>query len=328
MLAKAVWVHRGRAGVKIAVFGTGAIGGYIGGRLARAGHEVAFIARGAHLDAIREHGLTLREVRQGELLDEFVVRAPATDDPAAIGPVDIVLFGVKAFDTDVAGAQAAPLLGESGAIATIQNGLDAPARLAARYGAARVIAGSTTYTATITAPGHISRFPPADQVMLAEWGDVDTARAHRFADALNASGTRATVSDDPHAILWAKFLWIGPVAAITAAGRATYGDIFNHPPTHALYLACIDELVALAAAEGHPIAPDVIARRKAAMMPADSDIKSSLQRDFEKGRQTEIEELVGTVVRRAAAAGVPVPFFTALYAVLSLAPKIGYHYTP
>lgn len=314
--------------MRIAVFGTGAIGGYIGGRLARAGHDVSFIARGAHLDAIRADGLTLREVRQGDLLDEFVVRAPATDNPEEIGPVDIVLFGVKAFDTDTAGAQAAPLMGESGAVVTIQNGLDAPVRLAARYGAERVIAGSTTYTATITAPGQISRSPPADQVMLAEWGDVSRPRAHHFADALNESGTRATVSDDPHAILWAKFIWIAPVATLTAITRGTYGAVFNHPPTHALYLALIDELVALAAAEGHPIAPEVIERRKTAMMPATSDIKSSLQRDFEKGRQTEIEELVGTVVRRAAAAGVGVPRFDTLYAALSLAPEIGYHYAP
>ena len=318
--------------MKIAVFGTGAIGGYIGGRLARAGHEVAFIARGAHLEAIRAHGLTLREVRQGELLEEFTIRALATDDPAAVGPVDIVLFGVKAFDTDTAGAQAAPLLRGGGAIATIQNGLDAPARLAALYGAERIIAGSTTYTATIITPGTINRFPPADQVSLAEWaggnGGGVSSRVQAFADALNESGTRTTVSDDPHAILWAKFIWIGPVAALTAITRGTYGNVFNHPPTHALYLALIDELVALAAAEGTPIEPEVIARRKAAMMPADSDIKSSLQRDFEKGRQTEVEELVGTVVRRAAAVGVATPRFETLYAALSLAPKIGYHYAP
>ncbi len=315
--------------MKIAVFGTGAIGGYIGGRLARAGHEVAFIARGAHLEAIRAHGLTLREVRQGELLEEFTVRALATDDPTAVGPVDIVLFGVKAFDTDTAGAQAAPLLRDGGAIATIQNGLDAPVRLAALHGAERIIAGSTTYTATITAPGTINRFPPADQVALAEWaGGSVSQRAQLFADALNESGTRTTVGNDPHAILWAKFIWIGPVAALTAITRGTYGDVFNHPPTHALYLALIDELVALAAAEGTPIDPEVVARRKAAMMPATSDIKSSLQRDFEKGRQTEVAELVGTVVRRGAAAGVATPRFETLYAALSLAPKIGYHYAP
>src|SRR5262249_16083374 len=124
---------------------------------------------------------------------------------------------------------------------------------------------------------------------------------------------------------------IGPVAAITAVSRATYGEFFTHPPTHALYLACIDELVALAAAEGTPIAPAVIARRKAAMMNNTVVIKSSLQRDFEKGRpKTQIGrgELIGSVVRRGARAGVPVPQFETLYAVLSLAPTIGYHYAP
>src|SRR5262249_58859962 len=116
--------------MKVAVFGTGAIAGYISGRLARAGHEVAFVARGAHLDAIRANGLTLREVRNDDILDEFVVRAPATDTPADIGPVDFVLLGVKAYDTDTAGVQAAPLMGDNAAIVTIPNWLGAPEPLA------------------------------------------------------------------------------------------------------------------------------------------------------------------------------------------------------
>jgi 2-dehydropantoate 2-reductase len=315
--------------MKIAVFGTGAIGGYIGGRLARAGHDVSFIARGAHLDAIRAGGLTLREVTNDDILDEFVVRAPATDSPAEIGPVDFVLFGVKAYDTDSAGAQAAPLMGDNSAIVTIQNGLDAPERLGTLYGAERVISGTTSYTATIVAPGIIHRFPPADQVAVAESTGPATPRLRSFVDALDGARVRGTLSEDPMGILWDKFLWIGPVAAITAVSRATYYDIFNHPPTHALYLACIDELIAIAAAEGTPIGPDVIAKRKSAMMTRNVVIKSSLQRDFEKGRpQTEVEELLGTVVRRGARASVPVPHFETLYATLSLAPKIGYHYAP
>jgi len=315
--------------MKIAVFGAGAIGGYIGGRLARAGHELAFIARGAHLDAIRANGLTLREVTNDDILDEWVVRAPATDTPTDIGPVDFVLFGVKAYDTDSAGAQAAPLMGDHSAIVTIQNGLDAPERLGNRYDAERVIAGTTSYTATVVAPGIIHCFPPARQVTVAEATGAATPRLRSFVDALNDAGVQGVLSEDPMGILWDKFLWIGPIAAITAVSRATYGDLFNHPPTHALYLACIDELIAIAAAEGTPIAADVIAKRKGAMMTTNVVIKSSLQRDFEKGRpQTEIEELLGTVVRRGARAGVPVPHFETLYATLSLAPKIGYHYAP
>jgi len=315
--------------MKIAVFGTGAIGGYIGGRLARVGHELAFIARGAHLDAIRANGLTLREVTNDDILDEFVIHALATDNAADIGPVDFVLFGVKAYDTDNAATQAAPLMGDNSAIVTIQNGLDAPERLGNRYGAARVISGTTSYTATVVAPGIVHRFPPADQVTVSESTGAATPRLRAFVDALNGAGVQGILSEDPMGILWDKFLWIGPVAAITAVSRATYGDIFNHPPTHALYLACIDELIAVATAEGTPVGPDVIAKRKNAMMTTNVVIKSSLQRDFEKGRpQTEIEELLGTVVRRGARAGIPVPHFETLYATLSLAPKIGYHYAP
>jgi len=315
--------------VKIAVFGTGAIGGYIGGMLHRAGHDVVFIARSAHLDAIRTHGLTLREVTNDEVLAEAVVRAPATDDPATIGPVDFVLFGVKAFDTVTAGTQAAPLMGEGSATVTIQNGLDAPERLAALYGAERVVSGTTSYTATVVAPGIIHRFPPADQVTVAEFTGPATPRLRGFVAALCGAGVRGVLSEEPMGILWDKFLWIGPIAAITAVARATYGDLFTHPPTHALYLACIDELIAIAAAEGTPIAQEVIDKRRNAMMTTTVVIKSSLQRDFEKGRpQTEIEELLGTVVRRAARAGIPVPHFATLYATLSLAPKIGYHYAP
>lgn len=312
--------------MKVAVFGTGAIGGYIGGRLARAGHQVAFIARGAHLAAIRTHGLTVREVHNGEIRDAFVVRAPATDDPATIGPVDVVLLGVKAFDTDTAGAQTTPLLGPQTALVTIQNGLDAPARLATLHGPDRIVAGTTSYTATVIEPGVIHRFPPADDVALAPWHGPASAPLVAFADALGQSGVHVTLGDDPRAILWDKFLWIGPVAAITAVARATYGDIFNHEPTRALYVACINELVTLAAAEGVHLDPAAITRRKETFLAPDTDFKSSLQRDFEKGRRTEIEELLGSVVRRGIQHAIPTPHFATLYATLSLAPKIGYHY--
>src|SRR5437764_6772198 len=202
--------------MKIAVFGTGAIGGYIGGRLARAGHDVSFIARGAHLDAIRANGLTLREVTNDDILDEFVVRAPATDTPADIGPVDFVLLGVKAYDTDSAATQAAPLMGDHSAIVTIQNGLDAPERLANHFGAERVIAGTTTYTATIVAPGIIHRFPPARHVAVAESTGPASPRLRAFVEALNGAEIQGELSEDPMGILWEKFTWIGPVAAITA----------------------------------------------------------------------------------------------------------------
>ncbi len=320
--------RKGARRVKVAVFGTGAIGGYIGGLLALDGHEVHLIARGAHLDAIRERGLTLREVTDGETTEERIVRAPATNDPAEIGPTDLVLFGVKAFDTDEAGAACAPLVGPDTAVLTIQNGLDAPYRLAARYGAGRVLAGSTGYTATITAPGIIARFPPTNNLEFAELHGPPTERTRRVADALTRSGTAAVPQADAKRVLYAKFLFLGPTAALTAASRATYGEVFSHLETCALYDALVDEVAAVGRAEGTDLPPEMIAARKAFVRRLSStDFKSSLQRDFERGRRTELDDLLGAVVARGKRYGVGTPHFDTLHALLSLARARGYRYS-
>jgi len=313
--------------MKVAVFGTGAIGGYIGGLLGLDGHELHLIARGAHLKAIQARGLTLRDVVKDEIVQERVIHAPATDDPATIGPVDLVLFGVKAFDTVEAGAQCAPLMGPDTALLTIQNGLDAPEQLAAIYGAERILAGSTGYTATVTAPGVIARFPPSKNIPFAEMSGTPRPRTQAIADALTHSGSEGIAHENAQVVLYTKFLFLASIAAITASSRGTYGEVFTHPPTRALYNALVDEIAAVATAEGVPLTPEIIAGRKEVNVSlGGTQFKSSLQRDFEKGRRTELDVLLGTVVRRGRQHGVPTPRFETLYALLSLAREFGYRY--
>ena len=313
--------------MKVAVFGTGAIGGYIGGSLGLDGHEVYFIARGPHLEAIQAHGLTLRDVVKDAVVQERIVHAPATNDPTTIGPVDLVIFGVKAFDTEEAGSQCAPLMGPDTALLTIQNGLDAPAQLATRYGAERIIAGSTGYTATIIAPGIINRFPPSNNIGFAELAGTPRARTRAIADALTHAGAVASVHDDARVVLYTKFLFLASIATVTAASRGAYGEVFTHPPTRALYSALVDEIASIAAAEGVVLTPELIEGRKGASSSlSGTRIKSSLQRDFEKGRRTELDDLPGAVVRRGQQYGVPTPRFETLYAILSLAREYGYRY--
>ncbi len=314
--------------MKVAIFGTGAVGGYFGGLLALAGHEVSFIARGAHLEAILQHGLILRYI-QGDQQSEEIVKAPATNNPAEIGQVDYVLFGVKAYETEQAGRQLQPLIGENTAIITIQNGLDSPNQLAALYGKDKIMTGAARIEITLGEPGVVVKYGPPRggcNLNLAEMSGERSERLEKLVEAFKAVEVSTSLSTDPLRLLWTKYLVLAPTAGLLSVARAHGGEVFNHEPTKLLYPKLVEEAVNVARAEGIEFDPEILERSKHPLFPADTAFKSSLQRDFEKGKSTEVEELIGAMVRRSAQYGVETPRFDTIYALLSLAAKVGYRY--
>ncbi len=314
--------------IKVAIFGTGAVGGYMGGLLALSGHQVTFIARGVHLQAIQQKGLLLRYINNDEITSE-IVKATATDSPAEVGPVDYILYGVKAFDTDATGQQLQPLVGASTAIITTQNGVDSPSQLAILYGPDKVMAGAVRVEATLGEPGTVVKYgaPRGGCAFeVAELSGVRTTRLSKLVDVCQAAGINTTLSTDPRRLLWSKFLALAPTAALTAATRAHGGEVFGYEPTKEIYAHLVEEVATIAKAEGVEFSPEAVEKAKHPLFPLQTAFKSSLQRDFEKGNRTEVEELLGAVVKRGRKYNIPTPYFDTLYALLGLAAKVGYRY--
>ena len=301
--------------MRIAVLGSGAVGGYYGAKLARAGHDVTFIARGAHLEAIRARGLEIRS----PMLGDFVVRAAAESDTQRVGPVDLVLVAVKAYDNDSALPLLTPMLGPSTVVLTLQNGVDSAGEVAAVAGEARVL-GGTTYVATaIGGPGIIDQTGTHRRVVLGEvFGALPriTERAAAIHEAMVAADIQAEVVGDGRVPIWEKFIFLVSLAGFTGATRLPIGPVWADPVIRAQFLAGCREVEALARAEGVPVAADRIEQIERYVATIPGSMRSSLLIDLAQGRKIEVEALQGAVVRRAARAGVAAPIMSTLYAVL------------
>jgi 2-dehydropantoate 2-reductase len=297
--------------MRIAVMGSGGIGGYFGGRLAQAGEPVTFIARGAHLRAIREQGLQVRSVA-----GDFHVRPPATDDPSSLGPVDLVLFAVKSYDTEAAGRACRPLLGAGTGVLCLQNGVDNEERLTEILGAKHVLAGVVHVLSTISAPGVITQIAGPRTIRFAELDGRLTPRCEQVLEVLTKAGIAATLSPDIQVDLWAKFLFIAAHGGVTALTRLGVGEILGCPETAAFYRAVMEEVASVARARGVALPADAVEKALAFARALDPGMRSSLAHDLEQGRRLEIEALPGAVVRYGREAGVPTPFNLAIYAAL------------
>ncbi len=303
--------------MKVAVLGSGAVGGYYGALLSRAGHDVVFIARGAHLDAIRAHGLRVRGP-----LGDWCVRARAEHDTAAIGAVDLVLFAVKTYDNDTALPLVPPLVGPSTIVLTLQNGVDSPDALAAAIGRAPVLGGAAYIATALTAPGVIDQTGTYRRIAFGEVFDPSptlTPRVAALHDAFVAADIQSEAAADGRVPLWEKFTYLAPFAGMTGAARQPVGVIRSEPAARAQLLAAFAEVHALALAEGVPVAADLLDRVLAYVDGVPETMRSSLLIDLSQGKRIEVEALQGAVVRRAAVRGVPVPVMTTLYAVLKAA---------
>src|SRR5215469_11573314 len=297
--------------MRIAVYGAGGVGGYFGGRLARAGADVRFIARGAHLQALREQGLGVRSMK-----GDFEVRAPATDDPAEVGPCDFVLFCVKTFDTDEAAARLGPLVGEDTAVVSLQNGVENEETLARAVGEDHVMGGAAFIFAEIADPGVIVHTGGPASITFGELDGRASQRAQRLLDCCEQAGVAAELSASITTVLWAKLAFICAQAGMTAAVRLPIGDIRTVPAAWATFGRLVDEVCAVAEADGHRVPQPAQERALALAQAAEPGSFSSLHDDLVAGRRMELEALHGFVVRRAAQHGLAVPTSEAVYAIL------------
>jgi 2-dehydropantoate 2-reductase len=301
--------------MRFAIMGSGAVGGYYGAKLAQAGHDVTFIARGAHLDAIRAGGLQVRSPALGD----FVVRARAEEDAAAIGPVDVVLFTVKTYDNATAIPAIVPLLDHASTVLTLQNGVDSATELAAVVGEDKVIGGTTYIATALAAPGVIEQTGTHRRIIFGEvFGALPrvTDRVRAIEAALAGSDIQAQPVEDGRIPIWEKFIFLVALAGFTGAARLPIGPIWQDGWCRAQFLDGAREVEKVARAAGVPVAADVVNRIPSYVEAIPGTMRSSLLIDLSQGKRIEVEALHGAVVRRAAAAGVPVPIMSTLYAVL------------
>ena len=298
--------------LKTAVMGAGAVGGYFGARLAAAGSDVTFIARGAHLQAIRENGLRV----ESPLGDVTIDPAKATDDPAEVGPVDIVLLMVKLYDVEAAAKQIVPMLGADTGVVALQNGVEAPDILAKAIGAQHAMGGSIYIPAKISEPGVIVHGGGFAKVVFGELDGSTSDRAQALQRAFRAADVEAEISTDVEASLWTKFVMLSAVSATNAITRGPTGPVLQDPDMRAMFIAAMRETEAVARARGVNLEADIVAEQIKLAEAFPPDVKASLLQDLEAGKRLEVAYLSGTISRMGAESGVPTPVHSTIYAAL------------
>jgi len=298
--------------MRIAILGSGGVGGYYGALLASGGNDVTFIARGAHLAALRERGLQIQSVH-GDL---FLETVQATDDTSGVGLVDLVLVTVKTYDLEEAAKAAPPLVGPNTAVLPLLNGLDAAERLAAVLGDGSVLGGMTHISSGVVAPGVIRQVSPLRRITLGERDGTTTARAERVRDVLAAAGAEAILTRQIDVTLWEKFLFIASIGGICCLARQPMGPVLATAETRQLYTEALLEIETLARARGVELPADAVGHALELTAGFAPGTRPSMLADLEAGRRLELEAMSGTVVRYGREAGVPTPVHWAAYAAL------------
>lgn len=301
--------------MRFAILGSGAVGGYFGAKLSRAGQDVTFIARGAHLEAIRSKGLDVKSAKLGD----FNVRAPGESDTARVGPVDVAIVSVKAYDNLTALPMLAPLMGPNTVVLTLQNGVDSVDEVAAVVGQPRVL-GGTTYVATaLEGPGLIVQTGVHRSIIFGEVsGDTVriSPRVLSIADVLATADIQVTPVPDARVPIWDKFVYLVAFSGFTGAARAPIGQVWKNPLAKEMFYACSREVAAIAQAEGVRISANRFDTLKEYMENIPPTTRSSLLIDLEQGKRIEVEALQGAAIRRATKHGLPTPIISTLYSVL------------
>jgi 2-dehydropantoate 2-reductase len=294
--------------MRIAVFGAGGVGGYFGGRLALAGEDVVFIARGAHLQALRAQGLRVQSPKG----DFTVSPVQATDDPAQVGAVDVVLVAVKAWQVPEAGHLLRHLIGPETVVVPLQNGLEAPAQLATMVGAQHVLGGTCVIASSITAPGCIRHTGLEPSVTFGAIDNRPCPRAEQLRQAFMGAEVTAIMPADIQVAIWEKFMAIrfGPVGAVA---RAPVGVLRRVPETRRMIEQACHETLTVARARGIALAADSPAKTMTALDTVPAGLIASLQRDMGEGRPSELEALTGALIRLGAQVAVATPLHTFLY---------------
>ena len=300
--------------MRIAVMGSGGLGGYFGAQLARGGAEVSFIARGSHLEAMRNHGLRIEGGTQPFHLAQVV----ATDDPTAIGPVDLVMLCVKLWDTEAALEQTRPLVGPDTAVVSFQNGVLKDAQLKEAYDEPQLLAGVAYVATTLSAPGVITRTGPLQRLIFGEFDGGASKRTEAFHEACVAGGINAEISTDIRKAIWEKFVFLVGLSATTATMRVPIGRIREHPQSRALLLDLMREVVAVGRAHGVPLPEDYAQQRLEFADSVSPDMTSSMHHDLERGSRLEVPWLSGGVVQLGRQVGIDTPVNRTIADILSV----------
>jgi len=298
--------------MRIAVVGAGGVGGGFGAALAKAGADVTFIARGDHLAAMQSTGLKV----QGPRGDTHLVPTRATDDPAGIGTVDIVLFCVKLWDVESTGERIKPLIGAGTAVIPLQNGIDAPERLIPILGESAVMGGVAQISASITAPGVITQVGTFMRMIFGELDGKRSKRAEDFLALCQKAGFDATLSDQILTELWMKFVLLATNASITALARQPIGQLRGDPDIRQVFIAAHQEVIDVARARGVALPANALERILEFNSHAPPTMKASMALDLERGNRLELPWLGGKVAELGRQLGVATPTHSVMYAML------------
>jgi len=298
--------------MRIAVVGAGGVGAGFGAALAKAGGDVTFIARGAHLAAMRSNGLKIESPRG----DVHLQPTQATDDPAAVGPVDIVLFCVKLWDVESAGQHIKPLVGPNTAVIPLQNGIDAPERLVPILGKQAVMGGVAQISASIVAPGVIRQVGTFMRMLFGELDGSRSPRGEAFLALCQKAGFDVVLSDQIVSELWLKFILLATNASVMALARQPIGKLRDDPDMKPQFVAAYNEVIAIGKARGVKLPADTLDKMLAFNAGAPPTMKPSMALDLERGNRIELPWLGGKVVELGRTLGVPTPTHALMYAAL------------
>ena len=298
--------------MRIAIFGAGGIGGYLGGRLSQAGEEVVLIARGEHLKAIREHGLRVDSIKG----DFVATPALATDNPTEAGTVDAVILGVKAWQVTDAAKAMRPMIGPDTFVVPMQNGVEAPGQLASVLGEKAVVVGLGGLISYIVGPGHILHAGGEPFVSFGESDDSATERTQRLLQAFQNAGVQATIPTNIHAALWGKLAFMAANSGVGAITRVPVGQWRSVPGSWEMAQQVVKEVLAVAHGKGIRMPIDALPATQARLEASPPGGTSSMQRDLMEGRPSELGVQNGGVVRLGLEAGVPTPVNSTIYGLL------------
>ena len=294
--------------MRIAIFGTGGAGGYFGAHLAHAGEEVVFVARGEHLQAIREQGLRV-ETPAGKI----IVSSEATDDPTEAGAVDVVLVGVKTWQVTDAARAMRPMIGPETFVVPLQNGVEAAAELAAVLGAKHVLGGLCGTISRVISPGHILSIGETNFIKFGELDNRPSERVRQLRQTFEHAGVKAEIPPDIQAAAWEKFIFVAPYGGIGAVTRAPAGVIRSLPETRRMLEKGMREILDVSRARQISLTEGVVEKAMGLVDSLAANATTSLQRDISAGKPSELEAWNGAVVRLGREAGVPTPLHEFIY---------------
>jgi 2-dehydropantoate 2-reductase len=300
--------------MRFVFIGAGAVGGFYGALLARKGHEVSFVARGAHRDAIARDGL-----RVDGPLGDFTVEVRAEADPARLGHTDVVVLAVKTYDNATAIPMIRPLMGPGTVVLSLQNGVDSAEQIAASVGEPATLGGSTYIATAIEAPGFIRQTGMHKRIVFGEYfgpRDRVSDRVQAIESVMRSADIDAEAVADARSAVWEKFTYLAPFAAFTGAARLPIGPLWADEAIRPVFIEAVSEVRRVAAAHDIPLAADHMEKINTYVARLPPSTRSSLLIDLSQGKRIEVEALQGSVVRRGKNVGVPTPIMAALYAVL------------